>query len=36
LPETYIDRIRWTPHLERWELDFEAFLAGDIQEDIEL
>lgn len=26
--ETYIDRIRWTPHFERWEIGFEAFVVG--------
>jgi hypothetical protein len=28
VPATHISRIRWTPHLERWEIGFEAFLAG--------
>lgn len=28
VPTTYIDRIRWTPHFERWEIGFEAFVAG--------
>jgi beta-galactosidase/beta-glucuronidase len=28
VPETYIDRVRWTPSLERWEIGFEAWLAG--------
>src|SRR5581483_8042216 len=28
VPETWIDRVRWTPNLERWELGFEAWLAG--------
>jgi len=26
--ETYIDRIQWTPHFERWEIGFETFIAG--------
>ncbi|HEY9875058.1 MAG TPA: sugar-binding domain-containing protein, partial [Candidatus Obscuribacterales bacterium] len=26
--ETYINQIRWTPEFERWEIGFEAFLAG--------
>src|SRR3954468_21340169 len=25
---SYIDRVRWTPHLERWEIGFETFLGG--------
>jgi beta-galactosidase/beta-glucuronidase len=29
VPETYIERIRWTPHFERWEIGFEAFVVGD-------
>ncbi len=27
--QTHIKNIRWTPHLERWEIGFEAFLAGE-------
>lgn len=27
--KTYIERIRWTPHFERWEIGFEAFVAGE-------
>ena len=30
--ETFIDRIRWTPHLERWEIGFEAYLSGDMKD----
>lgn len=26
---TYIERLRWTPHLERWEIGLEAFLQGE-------
>lgn len=33
---TYISRIRWTPHLERWEIGFEAFIAGKRQDGIQL
>ncbi|MBD2744497.1 glycoside hydrolase family 2 TIM barrel-domain containing protein [Coleofasciculus sp. FACHB-1120] len=29
VPATYIERIRWTPHFERWEIGFEAFVAGE-------
>ena len=28
VPSTWIDRVRWTPNLERWEIGFEAWLAG--------
>ena len=24
VPETYLEKIRWTPHFERWEIGFEA------------
>jgi len=33
---TYIDRIRWTPQFERWEIGFEAFVAGERQNDIQI
>ena len=28
VPATRIDRLRWTPNLERWEIGFEAWLCG--------
>jgi len=28
VPATWIDQVRWTPNLERWELGIEAWLAG--------
>jgi beta-galactosidase/beta-glucuronidase len=28
VPPTWIDSLRWTPNLERWEISFEAFLCG--------
>lgn len=31
VPQVYIDRLRWTPHLERWEIGFEAFVAGSTE-----
>lgn len=34
--ETYIDRLRWTPHFERWEIGFEAFVAGKPQDNMQL
>ncbi len=33
--KTYIESIRWTPHFERWEIGFEAFIAGNCH-DIQL
>jgi beta-galactosidase/beta-glucuronidase len=36
VPETYIDRIRWTPHFERWEIGFEAFVTGQLQDGIQI
>src|SRR3954470_17981382 len=27
VPTTHIDRIRWTPNLERWEIGFEAWVS---------
>jgi beta-galactosidase/beta-glucuronidase len=28
VPNTYIERLRWTPQFERWEIGVEAFIAG--------
>jgi beta-galactosidase/beta-glucuronidase len=28
VPSSRIDRIRWTPNLERWEIGFEGWVAG--------
>jgi beta-galactosidase/beta-glucuronidase len=36
VPPTYIDTIRWTPHFQRWEIGFEAFIAGEKQDGIQL
>ena len=36
VPATYIDRIRWTPHFERWEIGFEAFVAGELQDGVQI
>jgi beta-galactosidase/beta-glucuronidase len=36
VPETYIDRLKWTPHFERWEIGFEGFVAGKPQQDMQL
>ncbi len=32
VPETYIARVLWTPHLERWEIGCEAFLEGGCED----
>ena len=36
VPQIYIDRLKWTPHFERWEIDFEGFVAGKCQDDMQL
>jgi len=36
VPSTWIDRVRWTPNLERWEIGFEAWLSGARREGIKL
>ena len=36
VPSTWIDRIRWTPNLERWEIGFEAWLGGQRREGLKL
>lgn len=33
---TYIDSIQWTPHMERWEIGFEAFIGGTRQDDLQI
>lgn len=36
VPETYLAKIRWTPHFERWEIGFEAFMGGSLCDDLQL
>ncbi|HEY9824022.1 MAG TPA: sugar-binding domain-containing protein, partial [Stenomitos sp.] len=36
VPQTYIGRIKWTPHFERWEIGFEGFVWGHMQADMQL
>jgi hypothetical protein len=36
VPSTWIDRIRWTPNVERWEIGFEAWLGGRRREGLKL
>ena len=36
LPETHIVNVRWTPHLERWEIGFEAFINDRISHDLRI
>ena len=33
---TYVDFLRWTPNLERWEIGLEAWLGGDRREGLRL
>ncbi|MEW6613235.1 MAG: glycoside hydrolase family 2 TIM barrel-domain containing protein [Pseudomonadota bacterium] len=30
VPETYLERLRWTPDLVDWEITMEAYIAGDL------
>jgi beta-galactosidase/beta-glucuronidase len=32
----YLNRIQWTPNLERWEIAMHAMLAGDVADDLHL
>lgn len=34
--KTYLDRLCWTPHFERWEIGFEAFIAGQQHDEIQV
>jgi hypothetical protein len=36
VPSTYIQHLRWTPNLERWELALEAGIAGDTADRLRL
>ncbi|MBA2352587.1 MAG: glycoside hydrolase family 2 protein [Burkholderiales bacterium] len=36
VPETHIDRLRWTPHIERWEIGAEFFLVGPLADDMRI
>jgi beta-galactosidase/beta-glucuronidase len=36
VPATWIDVIRWTPCVERWEIGFEAWVKGEQREDLRL
>lgn len=29
VPPTWVGNVRWTPNLERWEIGFEAWIAGE-------
>jgi beta-galactosidase/beta-glucuronidase len=33
---TYIDRVRWTPEIERWEIDFYTAIAGKWQDGMQI
>lgn len=34
LPATYIDKVRWTPHVEGFSITFEARITGDEADDL--
>jgi beta-galactosidase/beta-glucuronidase len=36
VPRHWIDRLRWTPTVERWELGLESWLAGELRDDLRL
>ena len=36
VPATYIASLRWTPSVERWEISFSAFAAGDTSGDLRI
>src|SRR5436305_6011283 len=36
VPATWIESVRWTPSLERWELGFEAFMGGEPRDRLRL
>jgi beta-galactosidase/beta-glucuronidase len=36
VPQTYINRLKWTPHFERWEIGFEGFVGGKLQKEMQL
>jgi beta-galactosidase/beta-glucuronidase len=36
VPPTWIESLRWTPSLDRWELDFEAWIAGEPRDRLRL
>jgi beta-galactosidase/beta-glucuronidase len=36
VPETYIKGLRWTPNIDQWEIAFSAFLAGSLDEGLQI
>jgi beta-galactosidase/beta-glucuronidase len=36
VPSTYLDRLRWTPNVERWEVGVEAWIGGERREGLRL
>jgi beta-galactosidase/beta-glucuronidase len=34
VPRTYIQKLRWTPHFEGFEIGCEAFVAGDLEDNL--
>jgi beta-galactosidase/beta-glucuronidase len=36
VPATYVEKVRWSPNAERWEIAFEAKLGGEERDDLQL
>lgn len=36
VPSTYLAKIRWTPHFERWEIGFESFISGSQSQNLQM
>ena len=36
VPTTYIERIRWTPHFECWDIGFDALVGGELHDGIQI
>ena len=36
VPATYLERLRWTPNVERWEVGIEVWLGGERREGLRL
>lgn len=36
VPHTYLEQLRWTPHLEDWQITVEAYIAGDLGQEMRI